>query len=212
MTDLKQFKFFEYLDNEQLKLLSSFSKKKHFEKGAILFYEKDTPTSLILLIEGMLKVYKTDLKNNEIVMHRFMPVNMIAEMAILEGVSYPATAAFETAGAVIEIDFDRFKKEFLSNPEIAMALFKSLSTKIKYLEDVIALNLVLDSTSRLAKYICDNKNSLKVLKNYQLAENLHMTPETLSRTFKKLAVLGLVAKESNGYEIKNRDGLRALFE
>jgi CRP/FNR family transcriptional regulator len=93
-----------------------------------------------------------------------------------------------------------------------MSLFKSLSKKIKYLEDVIALNLVLDSTSRLAKYLCDNTEEEITLKNYQLAENLHMTPETLSRTFKKLIVLGLLSKDSTGYVIKNREGLKALFE
>ena len=212
MEDLKRIKFFEYLGEEQLKLLSSFSKRKHFDKGSILFYEKDMPTSLILLTEGMLKVYKTDLKNNEIIMHRFMPMNLIAEMAVLEGVPYPASAAFETDGSVIEIDFQRFKKEFLSDSDVAMALFKSLSTKIKFLEDVIALNLVLDSTSRLAKYLCDNEQVFNNLKNYQLAEHLHMTPETLSRTFKKLVVLELVIKDSNGYVIKNREGLRTLFE
>ena len=212
MKDLKHFKFFEYLDENQLKLLASFSKKKHFDKGSILFYEKDKPTSLILLIEGVLKVYKTDLKNNEIIMHRFSPMNMIAEMALLEGVPYPASAAFETDGAVIEVDFIKFKKEFLSDSDVAMSLFKSLSAKIKYLEDVIALNLVLDSTARLAKYLCDNSQTLNGLKNYQLAEHLHMTPETLSRTFKKLAVLDLVSKGSSGYVIRNREGLKALFE
>jgi len=39
-----------------------------------------------------------------------------------------------------------------------------------------------------------------------------MTPETLSRTFKKLVVLDLVKKESKGYKIKNKEGLKVLFE
>jgi len=210
--DLKQFYFFENLDDEQLALLSSFSNKKHYEKGSILFYEKDEPKSLILLIEGVLKVYKTDQKNNEIIMHRFMPVSLVAEMAVLEGIPYPASAAFESAGVVIEIDFERFKKEFLHNPQMALLFFKSLSKKIKYLEDVIALNIVLDSTARLAKYIFDKEDALNTLKQYQVAEHLHMTPETLSRTFKKLVILELLEKDSNGYKIKNKEGLRVLFE
>ncbi len=212
MTNLRKIYFFETLSDEQLELLGSFSTKKHFDKGAILFYEKEQPTTLTLLIEGTLKVYKTDPKNNEIIMHRFRPISLIAEMATLEGMPYPASAAFETEGTVIEIDFERFKKEFLHDPDVALLLFKSLSKKIKYLEDVIALNVVLDSTARLAKFLCDNDNVLTELKHYQLAEHLHMTPETLSRTFKKLVVLDLLEKESNGYRIKSREGLRVLFE
>ena len=212
MKELKQCSFFENLDDKQLELLSSFTQKKSYEKDSILFYEKDEPNSLILLIEGILKVYKTDPKNNEIIMHRFSPVSMVAEMALLEGMPYPASAAFETSGTVIEINYEKFKKEFFSDPEIALVLFKSLSKKIKYLEDVIALNVVLDTTARLAKFISDERLELSTLKHYNLAKQLHMTPETLSRTFKKLVVLGLLEKDSSGYKIKNRDGLRVLFE
>lgn len=212
MTELRDYKLFKHLDDEKFKLLSSFLQKKHYTKGSVLFYEKDIPTSLTLLIEGVLKVYKTDLKNNEIIMHRFQPTTMVAEMAVLEGIPYPASAAFETDGTIIEINFEKFKNEFLSDKNIALEMFKSLSKKIIYLEDVIALNVVLDSVPRLAKFIYEHNNALNTLKNYQLAEYLHMTPETLSRTFKKLVVLDLVSKDGNEYKIKNKEGLRVLFE
>jgi len=212
MQELRDYKLFKHLDDEKFKLLSTFLQKKHYTKGSILFYEKDIPTALTLLIEGVLKVYKTDLKNNEIIMHRFKPKTMIAEMAVLEGIPYPASAAFETDGTVIEINFVKFKNEFLSDKDIALEMFKSLSKKIIYLENVIALNVVLDSVPRLAKFIYEHDRELHTLKNYQLAEYLHMTPETLSRTFKKLFVLDLIYKNSSGYKIKNREALRVLFE
>lgn len=212
MEELRQFYFFENMSEEQLKLLTSFAKKKSYEKGSILFYEKDEAKALLFLIEGTLKVYKTDKKNNEIVMHRFSPGHIVAEMAVLEGIPYPASGAFESAGTIVEVDYEKFKKEFFSNPEIALMFFKSLSKKIKYLEDVIALNIVLDSTARLAKFLCTNKEMASSLKHYELAKHLHMTPETLSRTFKKLVVLGLLEKESNVYNIKNREGLEVLFD
>ncbi|OIP53381.1 MAG: hypothetical protein AUK54_09165 [Helicobacteraceae bacterium CG2_30_36_10] len=212
MKELKQCSFFENLNDQQLELLSSFALKKSYEKDSILFYEKDEPTSIILLIEGILKVYKTDSKNNEIIMHRFTPVTMVAEMVLLEGIAYPASGAFETSGTIIEINFERFKKEFFNDPEISLMFFKSLSKKIKYLENVISLNVVLDSTARLAKFISDERTEVSTLKHYNLAKQLHMTPETLSRTFKKLVMLGLLEKESNGYKIKNKKGLKILFE
>jgi len=212
LKELKQCSFFENLNDQQLELLSSFALKKSYEKDSILFYEKDEPTSIILLIEGILKVYKTDSKNNEIIMHRFTPVTMVAEMVLLEGIAYPASGAFETSGTIIEINFERFKKEFFNDPEISLMFFKSLSKKIKYLENVISLNVVLDSTARLAKFISDERTEVSTLKHYNLAKQLHMTPETLSRTFKKLVMLGLLEKESNGYKIKNKKGLKILFE
>ena len=209
--DLRQISFFENLDDRELKLLASFSRKKTFTKGEVVFYEKDMPSSLILLTEGVLKVYKTDLKNNEIVLHRFKPYSLVAEMVTLEGFPYPASGVFDSEGTILEIDFEKFKKEFFHNPEVALNFFKSLSKKIKNLESVISLNIVLDSTARIAKYICENEEALR-MKHSQLAQHLHMTPETLSRMFKKLVTLELVEKTSNGYIITNREGLRVLFE
>jgi len=211
LADLRRISCFENLEDSELEFLSSFSHKRQFKKGEILFYEKDTPKHLILLTEGILKVYKTDVKNNEIVLHRFMPTSLIAEMAVFEGMDYPASSAFESDGSVIEIDFTKFKTTFLTNPDVAFNFFRSLSKKIKYLEDVISLNIVLDSTSRTAKYICENTTALD-MKNNQLAKYLHMTPETLSRIFKKFHKLGFIEKVQGGYSITNREGLTILYE
>ena len=208
---LKKVSFFENLNDNELNILKSFSNIRSFSEGEILFYEKEKPKCLTLLTDGMLKIYKTDPKNNEIVLHTFAPFSLIAEMAVLEDMAYPASAAFLTDGKVLEIDFDKFKNEFLLNPNVTLNFFKSLSKKIKYLESVISLNIVLDSTARLAKYICENDQALN-MKHKELAQHLHMTPETLSRMFKKLVTLDLIEKDTKGFRIKNRVGLEVLFE
>ncbi len=209
--DLRKISFFENLDDKELKLLASFSRKKTYSKGEIVFYEKDMPSSLILLTEGVLKVYKTDLGGGGGGGGGGGPTSLVAEMVTLEGLPYPASGSFDSDGSIIEIDFEKFKKEFFNNPVVALNFFKSLSTKIKNLESVISLNIVLDSTARIAKYICENEEALR-MKHSQLAQHLHMTPETLSRMFKKLVTLELVEKTSNGYVIINREGLQVLFE
>ena len=209
--ELRDIVFFENLTNEELQALATISRKRKFSKGEVLFYEKDESRFLTLLTDGVLKVYKTDPKNNEIILHRFASKVLVAEMAVFEGIPYPASAAFETDGTVIEIDFIKFKENFLTNPVISFALFKSLTQKIKYLDGVIGLNIVLDSTARVAKYICENQEALQ-MKHNQLAQYLHMTPETLSRVFKKFAKLGFIEKDGSNYIIKNKEALTILFE
>jgi len=208
---LQKISFFENLSEKELALLKSFSTKRNCIKGEILFYEKDKPKHLTLLTEGTLKIYKTDPKNNEIILHRFSAYSLVAEMAVLEGIPYPASAAFLSDGSVVEIDFEKFKSKFLSNPTVSLEFFKSLSKKIKSLESVISLNIVLDSTERVAKYICDN-NGILEMKHNQIAQYLHMTPETLSRMFKKLIKLDLIEKDAGNYKIINKTALEVLFE
>jgi len=209
--DIKNVSFFKQLNDNELKQLISISKKRFFSKNEILFYEKDIPQNLIILLDGLVKIYKIDPKNNEIVLHKFNGVNFIAEMPTFESIPYPASAAFETDGKVIEIDFNKFKENFLSNKEVAIAVFKSLTHKIKYLDNVIALNVILDSTARVAKYICENEEALK-MKNNQLSQYLHMTPETLSRILKKFTKLGFIQKIDYSYVLLDREALTILYE
>ena len=212
MKTLRDFYLFEGLDDQAFERLEKIAKKNSYRKGSILFYEKDTPDSLHILTEGIIKIYKSGPKGNEVVIRRLQAPTLIAEMAVLEQIPYPASASFETDGSVVSIDFDRFKREFMDDPRIAFAFVRSLSRKIRNLEEVIELNMLLDTTARLAKYLYEHEEVLGTLKNYQIAESLHMTPETLSRTLKKLSVLGLLEKSADGYLLTNREGLRVLFE
>ena len=208
---LKKISIFQNLNERELKLLLSISRIRKFEEGEILFYEKERPKYLTFLLLGVVKIYKVDPKNNEIILHRCLANSFVAEMALFEKIPYPASAAFETDGSVLEIDFEKFKEYFFSNSEITMELFKSLTQKIKYLDNVISLNVVLDSTARVAKYICENSEALS-MKHNKLAQYLHITPETLSRIFKKFTKLGFVAKKEGIYTIVDRDSLAILFE
>ena len=208
---LKKVGIFQNLNERELKLLLSISRKRNFEQGEVLFYEKDRAKYLTLVLDGVVKIYKVDPKNNEIILHRFIPNNFVAEMAVFEKLPYPASAAFETDGSILEIDFEKFKEYFFSNPEITLELFKSLTQKIKYLDNVIALTVVLDSTARVAKYICENSEALS-MKHNKLAQYLHITPETLSRIFKKFSKLGFVAKDAGSYTILDKESLEILFE
>jgi len=208
---LKKVNMFKHLDEPELKLLLSISRQRHFSDGEILFYEKEKPQYLTVVLEGVVKIYKVDPKHNEITLHRFVPNNFVAEMAVFEGIPYPASAAFETEGSVLEINFEKFKKYFFTKPEITMALFRSLTQKIQYLDNVIGLTVILDSTARVAKYLCENNAALG-MKHNKIAQDLHITPETLSRVFKKFTKLGFIAKEQGTYKIVDRNALEILFE
>ena len=85
---------------------------------------------------------------------------------------------------------------------------KSLITKIRNLENIVSMHLVLDSKERVAKYIFENGDDFFKTKNVMVAEILNITPETLSRILR-------VFKDENLIDTKektiNREGLKAYF-
>jgi len=210
-TQLKNVFLFKQLDESSLTKLSYISKIKHYSAGDILFYEGDSSEKLYILLEGMLKAYKTDMKGNEIVLHYFYPVSMVAEMANLHRIPFPATAECESDVIVVEIDYLPFEEDFLKNPLISFEVIKSLSQKIKFLENIITTHLTLDATSRVAKFLYDNEKIYLTMKHNKIATILNMTHETLSRTLRKLKTLGLISDDGKDFQILNKAGLLELF-
>ncbi|MDP3465499.1 MAG: Crp/Fnr family transcriptional regulator [Sulfuricurvum sp.] len=208
---LKRIFLFEHLSDGDIKSLSAISQIKEYQAGEILFYEGDPSEKLFILTKGIVKAYKIDMKGNEIVLHYFHPVSMVAEMANLHRIPFPATAEFETEGSVVEINYPLFEEGFLKNPAVSFEVIKSLSQKIKLLENVITTHLTLDSTSRVAKHLYDNENLYRTMKHNKIATILNITPETHSRTLRKFKTLGLISDEGKDFQVINKAGLFELF-
>lgn len=161
---------------------------------------------------GSLTLYKTDPKGNEVPLHRFTAITPVAEMATLEQHPYPASARFESDGSVVLIDYLVMKEAIEADSSLAFSLMRSLSLKIKTLERLIEMNIVLDATARVAKLIIEHPQTFATQKKNLIARQLNMTPETFSRTLKKLKTMNLIDASSGTPVVLNEAGLRALFE
>ncbi len=194
MIDAREIYLFRHLNDEQLKKLRDISFIKDYKRGELLFYEDEEPKYLYILLEGTIRVFKTDLKGNEITLHYFHPINMIAEVANFENMPYPATAEFETDGKVLAIDYEKFRNDFLKDPEIAFNVLKSFAYKIRILNDIIIQNLMMDAVSRVAKFMYEHEDLFRQLKHNKIASLLNITPETFSRILKKFKEQGILEK------------------
>jgi CRP/FNR family transcriptional regulator len=203
---------FEELSLEENNRLFKISSLKEYKKGNIIFYEGDQPKKLKLLLDGIVKVYKSDSKGNEVILHFFQPQTLIAETAHMQKINYPATAICETDCKVLEIDYALFEKDFLRNPDISFKIIQSLSKKIKTLQNVITTNLTMDTFSRICKFIYENENHIHELTHRKIAAILNITPETLSRNLSTLKKDGIVAVNNRKIEILAKDHLSTIVD
>lgn len=208
---LKSTTLFNHLDNAKIEKLAEISSIKKYEKNTIVFLEEEEPKAFLIVVKGRVKVYKTDLKANEILLHQFGKLDMIAEMPLFSGINYPASASFETDGELLHINFQRFKELFFSDADVAFGFVYSLGKKMEQMNHLINQNMVLDATARVAQYLYENEAKLPNIKQKDIAQTLHIQAETLSRLLKKLLTMELVEKKSSHYEICNHEGLKALF-
>jgi len=209
--DFKDIYLFENLKDEQLLRLKQLSSVKEFKKGVMLFFEGDEPKNLYILTEGVLRVFKSDFKGNEVVLKYFYPVSLIAELANLDHIPYPASAEFEEDSKMIVVNFTAFEKEFLNNPDVLLSIVKSLTKKLKGLEEVISRSLTMDSTSRVAKFIYENDDLFLELKQNKISAILNITPETMSRVLKKFKDCGIIEFRDRKFRIIDKKKLENYF-
>ena len=197
MDRIRNVSCFSKLNDEQLEKLKKISVIKKFSAKEILFYEGDAPIYLYVLLQGTLKVYKTNHKGQQIFLHQFYPGGLVAELANFENIPYPATAEFMSDSEVLRIDYKALEQDFFKNPDISFEIIKSLIAKHKILIDVIQKEVILTADAKVAKFILENGELFKTLKNTQVASILNLTPETLSRTLTKFKSLGFIELDEN---------------
>ena len=209
---LKSLDLFQKFSVDELKDLALACSIRKYNPGEHAFHAGDPANFMFFLIHGTMKVYMLDNKGREIVLHYFNPVCLVGEYANFMQVPFPANACFETHGEMLLVDFEVFKKDYLSYPHISLRIIGSLTTKIKMLEDMVNRGLVLDSTERIAKLIYENEDIFNHLKHRQIASLLNITPETLSRVIKKLKEEGILDAESKDVKIINPGKLKAFVD
>jgi len=213
MDRINDIPLFANLSDENIKKLEKISTFKKYDGGEILFYEGDDPGILYILVDGVLRLYKTDPKGNEIYIHQFVPTGMVGELACFENMKYPATARFVTKGQVLKIDFKRLEKDFFADPKVSMEIIKSLTKKIKILSNVIHKEMILTSEAKVARLIIIHGNMFETMKNTQIASMANMTPETLSRILSKFKKAGYIKIDENHHiEVLEELILKAMFE
>jgi CRP/FNR family transcriptional regulator len=208
--NLKNIFLFKNLTDEEYNKIISFSTFKKLKKGDIVFYEGEKPKYLHLLLKGEAKVYKSDSKGNELVIHKFSPISLIAELANFNNNPFPASCKMETDGEILLINFEKFR-EFIKKGDICMNIMSSLLKKMSYLDSMIHTNLILDTKTKIAKFIYENPEVFESLKQHNIASLLNIKPETLSRKLKEFKDLGIIENKDGKLKVKNKELIKDYF-
>ena len=205
---LRDIYLFKDLSDETLDQIEKFTTIMELSKDNILFYEGDDSKYLFLLTKGIVKLYKTSSNDKEIVMKYFHSNEFIAEVANFENIPYPATAQAFTDTEVLKIDFESLKDIIYSDAKLSFLIQTSLIRKIRNLENLVSLHIVLDSKERIAKYLYEHTEDFFNTKNIIIAEILNISPETLSRMLRVFKNDGLI---NNKNKTVDKEKLGMLF-
>ena len=211
---IKSIDFFNNLSEEEFEFISNISSIREFSKDTIVYYEDDIDYSLQFLITGLIKIYKIDKYDNEIFLYYIYEKNMISEFRSLDDNSIYcfSNAQFKEDGAILSIDFKKFKKNFINTGILTNKFIKEILAKTHQLQCVLNRELVFDATAKVSFMLNNDLIMFNKLKRSEVAFMLHIQPETLSRVLKRLVRSKTIEIDSkNNINISDREKLCAIF-
>jgi CRP/FNR family transcriptional regulator len=211
MFELKDIPLFSKLSTSQLGELQSQMHIHHYEKESVVFYEGDESEYLHILLDGVVRLYKTAPKGTQVHMHNFAAPEIIALFAAFEQIPFPATCEFLGEGTVGLLPLTKIY-ECMRNVDFSISLVSALSKRMKLLADLLHKETIYTTEAKISDVLLNNPSVFERLKNNEIASILNMTPETLSRILSKLKKEKIITIQEHKVTILNENALCYIIE
>lgn len=207
---------FERLDDTQRRLVADCVSVCAPEKGEHLYLEGDRALAFYAVLEGQFKVYRLTPGGEEFIVHIQQEGDVIAEAAMFDVKTYPASCMAMSDGTVLRIDSRRFIALLLAEPALSLRILHAYSRRLRAFVSALEDLSRRDVKARLANYLLRNAEDSSGMpfcpvpfSKKELATLLGTIPETLSRTLRDFKSRGLVEERRGGFLLPGAHALRA---
>ncbi|MGF1909985.1 Crp/Fnr family transcriptional regulator [Vibrio kasasachensis] len=204
------------MDQDQKKRLFSLKRKIQYTTGDVLFEQGEEANQMFLVEKGKVSLFRLMPNGDEKLFKVFLAGELIAEMAMfMDPRKYPMNARVEQDSVFVVFNHKDVINLVVSSPELSMKTMSYMSNKICNLMNTLNILTQVSANQRLVMKLAElyrgqipqeGKIHLSVTKKL-LATQLGMTPETLSRSIKKLKNEGYVLESGNSLTLVDIPGL-----
>jgi CRP/FNR family transcriptional regulator, dissimilatory nitrate respiration regulator len=217
MGTLRQSRMFADLSSENLAAVADVCSLKSLQKGEMLFREGDKAEGFYVLQTGAISVFKVTSDGREQIICVFRPPESFAEVTLATVEAYPANGVALEDSKVILVQRAGFRDLIHRKPELSLHMLASMSLHLKHLVQTLQDYKGRQIEGRLAdwllRHVPAGETSLELpVTKKNLAGQLGVTSETLSRTFARFRDEGLIRVEGPRVHLLKRDGLRAYTD
>ncbi len=161
--------------------------------GETLFLQSEPATSVFLIVEGWVKLYRISPSGSEAVVAILKRNRSFGEAVALRDAAYPVSAEAITDCLLVQIDGKRMRRQIADDPELALNLLAASYVHLHGLVEQVEQLKARSGVQRLAEFLIelveDAKPGARVALPYNktlIAGHLGIQPESLSRAFAKL--------------------------
>jgi CRP-like cAMP-binding protein len=217
VSTLRRSRMFADLTSENLETVADVCSLRSLEKGEMLFREGDKAEGFYVLQTGAISVFTLTPDGREQIICVFRPPESFAEVTLATLETYPANGIALENSQVIVVQRAGFRDLIHRQPELSLHMLASMSLHLKHLVQTLQDYKGRQIEGRLADWLLRNVPAgaasfeLPVTKK-NLAGQLGVTSETLSRTFARFRDEGLIRVEGPHVHLLDPAGLRGYID
>lgn len=212
----KRCKIFKELNNDQKDIIKEFSIFKEAKKSEIIFSEGDDIDSVLVLDTGKIKINSYSSDGKEYIFDILVSEDVYGENLLFGKKKYNVNLVAITDIKYYLIPFKSIEKMLFEYPEMSLKIIEILS---KRLDNSLELNEILfedDALLKVAGYLIYRSKRLNSnvieLSREEIASNINLRRETVSRKLSELKDQGLVELNGNrNITILDKNRLKALL-
>ena len=105
--------------------------QRTYKKNEVIFFEGDECSSFFIIESGLVKVCKIIEQGKEVVMDIFHSGEAIGEIALIDGISYPATAIAKKPTMILTLSRSDYFELVEHFPGAAWSMIRDLSCRLR---------------------------------------------------------------------------------
>jgi len=185
-------------------------RERSFPKGSVIVFEDDPGDALYLVAKGQVKVVLIGEDGREVILSVLGEGNFFGEMSLIDEKPRSATVIAMVDSVVLVLRREDFQARLRTSPEIAIALLRELSRRLRRADEKIGSLVLLDVNGRLADLLLrlaeeeGGDRITKKLTHNVLAQMIGSSRETVSRTMRDFVERELVDVTRKEITILNR--------
>jgi CRP/FNR family cyclic AMP-dependent transcriptional regulator len=123
----KEFRFFTFLNDEEMKELSSYFECRQASAGEVLWREGDTEDYEAFIVSGHVEALKeTEFKGKQVVVGIYSHGSIVGELCILNNAKRAVTAVAQDDVNLLILSRENFERVTKENPELGVKLLKGM--------------------------------------------------------------------------------------
>lgn len=203
--------FFAMLDAASVNLLDAGSQRVVFERGQVLFLRGDAAGATILIAEGLVRLFVTDLDGTETTIRILGDSDLVGQLAVIDNGTLAASAIALRKTIAYRIPAKLLAAELPKPGSIGHAMMQGLVSMVRH----DARQVVIEHSHRVeiavARFVADDPEVLERTSQGELAALLGVSRQSLNQTLRSWEREGFIDRVHGHMQVTDPDALRQRY-